>query len=152
MVEFARSTSFPNLYPRRRSCLFCSDEQLVRHQRGRPPPSIAKLPGSFDLERDFTGSSGLFSVVFRPPLTRRDLHASMDRLKFFRMGYSWGCVSSLVVTPDLAEAPNARVYSDRLVRFYVGLGIPTTSSAMSSRRLVGSYFYPRASHVAVRAD
>jgi cystathionine beta-lyase len=45
----------------------------------------------------------------------------MDRLKFFRMGYSWGGVSSLVVTPDLTEAPNALVYGERLVRFYVGL-------------------------------
>jgi hypothetical protein len=28
---------------------------------------------------------------------------------------------SLVVTPDLNEVPNARVYGDRLVRFYTGL-------------------------------
>jgi len=27
----------------------------------------------------------------------------------------------LVVTPDLTEAPNARVYGERLVRFYIGL-------------------------------
>jgi cystathionine beta-lyase len=40
------------------------------------------------------------------------------------MGYSWGGVSSLVVTPDLDEAPNARSYGDRLVRFYVGLEDP----------------------------
>jgi cysteine-S-conjugate beta-lyase len=48
----------------------------------------------------------------------------MDRLRLFQMGYSWGGVSSLVVTPDLDEPPNARSYGDRLVRFYVGLEDP----------------------------
>lgn len=67
------------------------------------------------------GSSGLFSVVFRSPHTRHNLHSCMDRLQLFRMGYSWGGVSSLVVTPDLTEAPTARIYGERLVRFYVGL-------------------------------
>jgi cystathionine beta-lyase len=55
------------------------------------------------------------------PLTRSDLHACMDRLTLFRLGYSWGGVTSLAVTPDLADAPNARMYSDWLVRFHIGL-------------------------------
>ena len=84
-------------------------------------PALPSCPGHITWRRDFTGSSGLFSVVFRPPLTRHDLHARMDRLKLFRMGYSWGGVSRLVVTPDLTEAPNAWVYGERLVRFYIGL-------------------------------
>lgn len=84
-------------------------------------PALPSCPGHEIWKRDFAGSSGLFSVVFRPPLTRRELHATMDRLKLFRMGYSWGGVASLVVTPDLDEAPNARRYGDRLVRFYIGL-------------------------------
>src|SRR5260370_4272883 len=87
-------------------------------------PALPSCPGHSTWKRDFTGSSGLFSVVFRPPITRHGLHDCMDRLKLFRMGYSWGRVSSLVITPDLAEAPNARVYGDRLVRFYVGLEDP----------------------------
>jgi len=91
------------------------DAEAVLH------PALPSCPGNITWRRDFTGSSGLFSVVFRPLLTRHDLHARMDRLKLFRMGYSWGGVSSLVVTPDLTEAPNARVYGERLVRFYIGL-------------------------------
>ncbi len=74
-------------------------------------PALPSCPGHATWKRDFTGSSGLFSVVFREPLTRSDLHASMDRLRIFRMGYSWGGVSSLVVTPDLsgsAECPRVR--------------------------------------------
>lgn len=84
-------------------------------------PALSSCPGHSTWKRDFRGSSGLFSVVFRSPISRRQIHSWMDRMKLFRMGYSWGGVSSLVVTPDLTEAPNARIYGDRLVRFYVGL-------------------------------
>ncbi|MGH9321828.1 MAG: cystathionine beta-lyase [Vicinamibacteria bacterium] len=87
-------------------------------------PALPSCPGHAIWKRDFTGSSGLFSVVFRPPFTRGELYAFMDRLTLFRMGYSWGGVTSLVVTPDPAEAPNARVYGDRLVRFHIGLEDP----------------------------
>ena len=87
-------------------------------------PAFASCPGHGTWKRDFTGSSGLFSVVFRPPITQRDLHAAMDRLTLFRMGYSWGGVTSLIVTPDLGEAPNAQQYGDRLVRCHVGLEDP----------------------------
>jgi cysteine-S-conjugate beta-lyase len=84
-------------------------------------PALPACPGHQVWKRDFTGSSGLFSVVFRPPCSVHDLHAGMDRLKLFRMGYSWGGVSSLVVTPDPTEAPNARIYDGRLLRFYIGV-------------------------------
>jgi cystathionine beta-lyase len=87
-------------------------------------PALPSCPGHPTWKRDFTGSSGLFSVVFRQPLRRADLHAAMDQLALFGMGYSWGGVSSLVVTPDVAEAPNAAAYGDRLVRFYIGLEDP----------------------------
>lgn len=87
-------------------------------------PALPSCPGHATWKRDFTGSSGVFSVVFRPPLTRRRLHVAMDRLKLFRMGLSWGGVASLVITPDLDATPHAKQYGDRLVRFYIGLEDP----------------------------
>jgi cysteine-S-conjugate beta-lyase len=87
-------------------------------------PALPSCPGHETWKRDFTGSSGVFSVVFRPPLTRRHLHAAMDHLRLFRMGLSWGGVASLVLTPDLEAAAHAKEYGDRLVRFYVGLEDP----------------------------
>jgi cystathionine beta-lyase len=87
-------------------------------------PALPSCPGHATWKRDFTGSTGLFSVVFRPPLGRREIQAAMDRLTLFRMGYSWGGVTSLVVTPDLTEALNAQIYGDRLARFYIGLEDP----------------------------
>ena len=87
-------------------------------------PALPSCPGHETWKRDFTGSSGLFSVVFREPTSRHELQNAMDRLTLFRMGYSWGGVSSLVVVPDMTEASHARRFADRLLRFYVGLEDP----------------------------
>jgi cystathionine beta-lyase len=84
-------------------------------------PSCASHP---IWKRDFSGSSGLFSVVFRAPFSHGDLHAAMDRLKLIQIGYSWGGVSSLVVTVDPNEAPSAHAFVGRLARFYIGLEDP----------------------------
>jgi cysteine-S-conjugate beta-lyase len=84
-------------------------------------PALPSCPGHETWKRDFSGSSGLFSVVFREPIVKREIQDAMDRLTLFGMGYSWGGVSSLVVTPDTEEAPNARRYGERLLRLYVGL-------------------------------
>jgi cystathionine beta-lyase len=86
-------------------------------------PAFPSCPGHEIWKRDFTGSSGLFSVVFRPPITRADLLAAMDRMRLFRMGYSWGGVASLVMAPG-PDAPNTRRYGGRLLRLYVGLEDP----------------------------
>jgi cystathionine beta-lyase len=87
-------------------------------------PAFASCPGHETWKRDFAGSSGLFSVVFRAPASKRELQDGMDRLTLFRMGYSWGGVASLAVMPDATEAPNARRYGDRLLRLYIGLEDP----------------------------
>ena len=84
-------------------------------------PALPSCPGHDIWKRDFTGSSGLFSVVFRAPMSKGEIQAAMDRLTLFGMGYSWGGVSSLIVTPDLDEAPNARRFGDRLARIYIGI-------------------------------
>lgn len=86
-------------------------------------PALPSCPGHETWKRDFTGSSGLFSVVLRPPITRSDLLGVMDRLRLFKMGYSWGGVASLVMAPG-ADAPNTRRYGGRLLRLYIGLEDP----------------------------
>jgi cysteine-S-conjugate beta-lyase len=84
-------------------------------------PALPSCPGHNVWVRDFSGSSGVFSIVFRPPINRLRIHAFVDRLKLFPIGYSWGGVTSLVALPDLAESPNTGVYGDRLLRFGIGL-------------------------------
>ena len=84
-------------------------------------PALPSCPGYDIWKRDFTGSSGLFSMVLRAPVSKREIQAAMNRLTLFGMGYSWGGVSSLIVTPDLDEAPNARRFDDRLLRVSIGI-------------------------------
>jgi cystathionine beta-lyase len=87
-------------------------------------PALPSCPGHEFWKRDFTGSSGLFSVVFREPASPSGIHQAMDRLTIFRMGYSWGGVSSLAVMPDTNAAPHAKRFGGRLLRLYVGLEDP----------------------------
>ena len=59
-------------------------------------PALPGVPGHDIWKRDFTGASGLFSVVLKPA-SKEALHAMLDGLELFGMGYSWGGFESLVV-------------------------------------------------------
>jgi cystathionine beta-lyase len=66
-------------------------------------PAFPECPGHEFWKRDFTGSSGLFSVVLDPRYTRKGLAAMLDGLELFSMGFSWGGFESLVTPFDCAE-------------------------------------------------
>src|SRR6187551_879041 len=52
-------------------------------------PALESHPGHAIWKRDFTGASGLFSIVLQPkPQAAAD--ALLDTLKLFGMGFSWG--------------------------------------------------------------
>src|SRR5580704_1467359 len=63
-------------------------------------PALETDPGHAVWKRDFTGSSGLFGVAFKP-MSQAKLAAFMDNLKLFGMGYSWGGYESLIVPAHL---------------------------------------------------
>ncbi|HJZ69804.1 MAG TPA: PLP-dependent transferase, partial [Blastocatellia bacterium] len=71
-------------------------------------------------KRDFLGSSGVFSLVFKPGPTEQQVYAFVDALELFKIGYSWGGVASLVV-PCFGVRRTVRSYGDRLIRFNIGL-------------------------------
>jgi cystathionine beta-lyase len=84
-------------------------------------PALPSCPGHEIWKRDFTGSTSIFSIVFQPHYTREQLLGFVDALKLFKVGYSWGGVTSLAV-PHFAprrDAPSVRRGS--LVRLNVGL-------------------------------
>ena len=83
-------------------------------------PGLPSCPGHEFWKRDFTGSSGLFSIVFQPSFKKEQVLAFVDALKLFKIGYSWGGVSSLAMAYDL-ESPKRPAYGARLVRLYTGL-------------------------------
>jgi cysteine-S-conjugate beta-lyase len=88
--------------------------ELVLH------PALPSCPGHELWKRDFTGSSGLFSIVFRQQFSKEQVLAFVDALQLFKIGYSWGGVTSLAMTYDL-QSPKRPAYGSRLVRLYTGL-------------------------------
>ncbi len=89
--------------------------ELVLH------PALSSCPGHESWKRDFTGSAGLFSIVFRKQFTRSQVHAFIDKLELFAIGYSWAGVASVVMTYDLEGASGRLDYGSRLVRLNIGL-------------------------------
>ena len=101
--------------------------EIARWLAGRPEiervlhPALESCPGHEFWKRDFTGSAGLFSIVFRPGPTKQQVRAFVDALELFEIGYSWGGVASLAVAYDMSNAKGRPEYGHRIVRLYVGL-------------------------------
>lgn len=87
------------------------------------------LPGSKGHEfwqRDFTGSSGLFSFVLRKRLNEKELADYLDHFTLFSMAYSWGGYESLILANQPEEIaairPDGKVdFTGTLVRVHIGL-------------------------------
>jgi cystathionine beta-lyase len=112
--------------------------RLARHQEsafavarwlaGRPEvlrvlhPGLPGDPGHAIWRRDFTGASGLFSVVLKP-VPEPAVHAFLDALELFGMGFSWGGYESLVIMFDCAEYRTATRWEPGgpALRLHIGL-------------------------------
>jgi cystathionine beta-lyase len=84
-------------------------------------PALPSSPGHEFWRRDFTGSSGVFSIVLAPGPTRERVFAFVDALQLFEIGYSWAGTTSLAVAYTIAPAPGRPSYDHRLVRLSIGL-------------------------------
>jgi cystathionine beta-lyase len=89
--------------------------ELVLH------PALPSCPGHEFWKRDFTGSSGLFSIVFQQQFTKPQVLAFVDALDLFEIGYSWAGVTSLAVAYDFHSTPGRPNYGHRIVRLNIGL-------------------------------
>lgn len=101
--------------------------ELARWLAARPEielvlhPALPSCPGHELWKRDFTGSAGVFSMVFQRSFTKPQVLAFVDRLELFKIGYSWGGVTSLAVAYDFHSIPNRPDYGHRIVRLNIGL-------------------------------
>ncbi len=85
-------------------------------------PALESDPGHAIWKRDFTGASGLFSIVLKPaPQTAVD--ALLDTVELFGMGYSWGGFESLVIPFDCAPYRTATKWAPGgpTLRLHIGL-------------------------------
>ena len=89
--------------------------ELVLH------PALPSCPGHEFWKRDFTGSAGLFSIVFQHEFTKQQVLHFVDALELFKIGYSWAGVTSLAVAYDFHSAKNRPDYGHRIVRLNIGL-------------------------------
>lgn len=89
--------------------------ELVLH------PALPSCPGHEFWKRDFSGASGVFSIVFKSGPSREQVFAFVDALQLFEIGYSWAGTTSLAVAYTIARAPSRPHYDHRLVRFSIGL-------------------------------
>jgi cystathionine beta-lyase len=83
-------------------------------------PALPAFPGHELWKRDFNGSASVFSVLFKESVGRESIIRFIDRLKLFKLGFSWGGVTSLVMRYEALER-TMQVPAERIVRFNVGL-------------------------------
>jgi cystathionine beta-lyase len=92
-----------------------SEVELVLH------PALPSCPGHEFWKRDFVGSSGLFSIVFKPGPSKQQVFDFVDALELFEIGYSWGGFASLATAYDFSGFIGRPDYGHRIVRLHIGL-------------------------------
>lgn len=86
-------------------------------------PALPDCPGHEFWKRDFTGSSGLFSIILQPEYTKAGVDNMLDSMSIFAMGYSWGGFESLVIPFNCAEYRTVTQWQPggRALRLQIGL-------------------------------
>jgi cysteine-S-conjugate beta-lyase len=85
-------------------------------------PGLESDPGHAIWKRDFTGASGLFSIVLKPA-PQKAVDALLDAVRLFGMGYSWGGFESLVIPFDCDGYRTATTWAPGgpTLRLHIGL-------------------------------
>ncbi|MGE0282998.1 MAG: cystathionine beta-lyase [Rhizobiaceae bacterium] len=102
--------------------------EIARWLEGQPGvaqvlhPALESHPDHAIWKRDFSGSSGIFSIVLDGGGTSQ-AHAFLNALEVFGLGYSWGGYESLAVHAYLADRTimTADTYPGPVMRLQIGL-------------------------------
>jgi cystathionine beta-lyase len=88
-------------------------------------PALEDDPGHTLWKRDFSGASGLFGIVLKPSSTKQ-VHAFLDALALFGLGFSYGGFESLAIhcDPQLKRTVTQPAHGGPLIRLSVGLEDP----------------------------
>ncbi|MFT5934271.1 MAG: cystathionine beta-lyase [Hydrogenophaga sp.] len=85
-------------------------------------PALADSPGHAVWQRDATAAACLFSVAFHETIAQVQIDAFCDRLKLFRLGWSWAGPISLCAPYSVSAIRTIPwLHRGALVRFAVGL-------------------------------
>ncbi|PHS21901.1 MAG: cystathionine beta-lyase [Robiginitomaculum sp.] len=85
-------------------------------------PALPEHPDHDLWTRDFTGSSGLFSLILNP-VSPEKVHDFVNALSLFGIGFSWGGFESLVIhcDPQIKRTAGSWNATGPLIRFSIGL-------------------------------
>jgi cysteine-S-conjugate beta-lyase len=85
-------------------------------------PAFESCPGHAVWRRDFSGASGLFSIVFKP-VAQTAVNAFLNELRLFGIGASWGGFESLAIPFDCSSIRTATKWlpGGPTVRLHIGL-------------------------------
>lgn len=85
-------------------------------------PALRTFPGHALWKRDFLGSSGVFSIVFKQEAAAH-VAAALDTLEVFAIGASWGGTRSLVAPMSIVDFRTATSWDgpDVILRLSIGL-------------------------------
>jgi cysteine-S-conjugate beta-lyase len=86
-------------------------------------PALSNAPGHDIWKRDFTGASGLFSIVLKPT-SETAVAAMLDDLELFSMGFSWGGFESLIVPFKPIRTASTWTAPGPALRMHIGLEHP----------------------------
>ena len=101
-------------------------------------PALESCPGHEFWKRDFSGASGIFSMVLDGG-GQKEAHAFLDALEIFSLGYSWGGYESLAVHCNLSDRVVAKgPYPGPLMRLQIGLEDVEDLKADLTRALAAS--------------
>jgi cystathionine beta-lyase len=85
-------------------------------------PALPSHPGHAIWKRDFSGASGLFSMVLKP-VPQKAVYTFLDTLELFGIGASWGGYESLAIPFDCTPLRTAIRWAPGgpTVRLHIGL-------------------------------
>jgi cystathionine beta-lyase len=103
--------------------------QVAEWLRARPEvetvlhPALSNAPGHAIWKRDFTGASGLFSIILKPTPDKA-VAAMLDAMDIFSMGYSWGGFESLILPYKPQRSATKWQANGPALRLHIGLEHP----------------------------